>query len=151
MTKRSDIPRRFFTQAEQEVITKSIADAEKMTSGEIRLFIERDVKHPHGDAYERARAVFSQLGMHKTAQRNGVLAYLATRARVFAIVGDEKMHEIVGEGYWAEIRNRMEMDFANDRFAEGLAAGIKDIGASLARHFPPRPDDLNELPDDIAY
>ena len=151
MDGRSDIPRRFFSDDEQGLITRSIATAEKTTSGEIRLFLERDVKHPEGDPYERARAVFAELGMHRTAARNGVLVYLATRARRFAVVGDEKLHDLVGEDFWAGIRNRMELAFGEGRFTEGLTTGIADIGNGLGRHFPPESGDVNELPDDIAY
>ena len=151
MKKRSDIPRRFFTAAEQERIVAAIAKAETLTTGEIRTYIERDLKSGGGDPYLRAREVFAQLGMHETAERNGVLVYLALRSRRFAIVGDEELHQRVGEDYWTEIRDQMAADFAAKRFVEGLVAGITAIGEGLGRHFPPRPDDVNELPDDIAY
>jgi len=35
------------------------------------------------------------------------------------------------------------------RPGEGIAAAVKEIGALLARHFPRRDDDVNELPDDV--
>ena len=145
--KRSDIPRRFFTEDEQSRIVAAIGQAEKMTSGEIRLFLERDVQDP----YERARDVFAKLEMHETAERNGVLLYLAVRARRFAIVGDEKLHQLLGENYWVEVRDLIAQEFAKGRFPEGVVAGITAIGEKLSRHFPHRPDDVNELPDDIAF
>ena len=64
-----------FTSEEQELIASAIADAEKTTSGEIRIAIE---KHCHGSAFERATQYFAELGMDKTAQHNGVLIYLAS-------------------------------------------------------------------------
>lgn len=148
---RSDVPRRFFTKAEQESIVAAIAEAETLTTGEIRTFIERDLESVDGDPYFRARAVFAQLGMHNTAERNGVLVYLALRSRKFAIVGDEELHQRVGEDFWTGVRDQLAAEFAAERFVEGLTAAIKAIGESLGRDFPPRPDDVNELPDDIAY
>ncbi len=148
---RSDIPRRFFTDEEQEMIVAAIGQAEKQTSGEIRICLERDVNEPGGDPYERAREVFAKLEMHQTAERNGVLVYLAVRSRRFAIVGDEKLHQHLGENYWVEVRDLIAQDFAKGRFPEGVVAGITAIGEKLGHHFPHRPDDVNELPDDIAF
>lgn len=148
---RSDIPRRFFTKAEQEAIVAAIAEAETLSTGEIRTFIERDLENPGSDPYLRAREVFAQLGMQNTVERNGVLVYLAVRSRKFAIVGDEELHKLVGEDYWIDIRNQLAAEFVEDRFAEGLVAAIRAIGESLSDDFPPRSDDINELPDDIAY
>jgi uncharacterized membrane protein len=150
-TERSDIPRRFFSGDEQKRIVAAIEEAENRTSGEIRLFLERDVKISGGDPYARAREIFAKLGMHQTVERNGVLIYLAVRSRRFAIVGDEELHQQVGENYWVEVRDWIEGEFSEGRFAEGLVAGIAAIGDKLGHHFPPKPNDVNELPDDIAY
>ena len=145
--KRSDIPRRFFNEDEQKRIETAIGEAEKQTSGEIRLCLERDVQDP----YERARDVFAKLEMHETAERNGVLFYLAVRSRRFAIVGDEKLHQQLGENYWVEVRDLIAQEFSKGRFTEGVVAGISAIGEKLSHHFPHRPNDVNELPDDIAF
>jgi len=149
--KRSDIPRRFFTETEQQAIVAAIEQAERRTSGEIRIFLERDVKGSGGDPYARARDVFAKLDMHRTAERNGVLVYLAVRSRRFAIVGDEELHRLVGEDFWTDVRDLIKVNFSEGRFPEGLVAGIAALGEGLGRHFPPMDDDINELPDDIAY
>jgi uncharacterized membrane protein len=154
MALRSDVPRKFFSDDEQRQLREAIAAAEARTSGEIRLHLERDVprrKPIGGDPYLRARELFAQLGMHETAERNGVLIYLATRARRFAVLGDEELHQRVGEEFWTEIRDRFAEDFQADRFVTGLAAGIALVGERLRTHFPHRDDDVNELPDDISY
>ena len=151
MKRRSDIPRRFFSATEEESVVVAIAEAESRTSGEIRVFIERDFENESGDPYARAREVFADLGMHHTAERNGVLVYLALRSQRFAVVGDEELHQRVGEGYWSEVRDQLATEFAAARFVDGLVAAIAAIGDRLGRHFPPRSDDVNELPDDIAY
>jgi uncharacterized membrane protein len=154
MATRSDIPRRFFTEQEQVRLRMAIEAAEKRTSGEIRLHLERDVPKrgaAKDDPYLRAREVFAKLGMHQTAERNGVLVYLATRSRKFAVLGDEQLHQRVGEAFWNDIRDLMAGHFKEDRFVDGLAEGIALIGERLRDHFPHRDDDVNELSDEISY
>jgi uncharacterized membrane protein len=153
-SQRNDVPRKFFSEDEQRRLREAIAAAEARTSGEIRLHLERDVpkKAPvSGDPYLRAREVFEKLGMHQTAERNGVLVYLATRTHRFAVLGDEQLHQHVGEAFWPEIRDLMAGHFKEDRFVEGLSAGIALIGEKLRDHFPHRDDDVNELSDEISY
>ena len=154
MTERSDIPRRFLSADEQLQLQGAIHAAEQRTSGEIRLHLERDVPKrgaAQGDPYLRAREVFAKLGMHRTAERNGVLVYLATRSRRFAVLGDEQLHQRVGEAFWNDIRDLMAGHFREERFVEGLSGGIALIGEHLREHFPHRDDDVNELPDEISY
>ena len=154
MTTRSDVPRKFLTADEQAQLRDAIHAAEQRTSGEIRLHLERDVPKGgavQGDPYLRAREVFAKLDMHKTAERNGVLVYLATRSRKFAVLGDEQLHQRVGEAFWNDIRDLMAGHFREERFVEGMSGGIALIGERLRDHFPHRDDDVNELPDDISY
>lgn len=151
MTERSHDPRRFFAKAEQDRIVAAIGAAEQGTSAEIRLFLERDLRPAQSDPYHRAREIFARLGMHETAEHNGVLIYLAIRSRRFAIVGDELLHQRVDDDFWTGVRDQLAAEFAADRFIEGLETGLATLGESLARFFPPHLDDTNELPDDIAY
>ena len=152
--KRSDRPRSFLGTEEQKQVVEAIGAAELRTSGEIRVHVERDVpkKSPvKGDPYLRARALFAKLGMHGTEARNGVLVYLATRSRRFAVVGDEELHKLVGDGFWTDVVDTMSAEFAEDRFGDGMAAGIALIGEKLREHFPYQDDDVNELPDEISF
>ena len=75
----------FLSDQEQANILAAISDAESHTSGEIRLHLESRCR---GDVLDRAAVVFETLAMHKTSLRNGVLFYLATEDRKFAILGD---------------------------------------------------------------
>jgi putative membrane protein len=40
--------------------------------------------------------------------------------------------------------------FRGERFREGLVHAVGEVGAVLRRHFPRRPDDVNELPDRVS-
>ena len=154
MHKRSDRPRDFFSPDEEKLIVQAIGAAEKRTSGEVRFHIERDV--PNGppsndDPYVRARQVFTNLGMLRTEARNGVLVYMAVRARKFAVVGDEALHLKVGDGFWDDVVAGMGTRFAAGDFPAGVIDAIGLIGEKLREHFPYQADDVNELPDEISY
>lgn len=138
----------FFTPAQQEVIVSAIAEAERSTSGEIRVHVDTSCK---GDVLDEAAWLFRKLGMHKTADRNGVLIYLAVKERKFAIIGDTGINSVVPLGFWDEIRDHLKLRFSENLFAEGLAEGIIRAGEQLKEHFPVTKNDINELTDTISY
>ncbi|MFN3445558.1 MAG: TPM domain-containing protein [Bacteroidia bacterium] len=138
----------FFTTQEQDQIIESIRLAELNTSGEIRLHIEANCE---GDAYERAKVVFEQLGMHATEQKNGVLFYLAYADHKFAILGDKGIHEKVSQQFWDAEKELLLSYFKQQKFAEGLCLAITQAGEKLKQHFPYQSNDTNELSNDISF
>jgi len=140
--------RDFFSPEQQKAITTAIAEAEHMTSGEIRVHLENTLK---GDVLDRAAFLFKQLGMNKTKLRNGVLVYLAVRSKKFAILGDNGIHKVVPENFWDRIKHKMLEDFKENRFAEGLIHAISSSGEQLKKHFPYLENDKNELSDEISF
>ena len=89
--------------------------------------------------------------MAATAERNGVLIYVAPRSQRFAVLGDTGIHEKCGAGFWKEIAAAMEHDFREGRYTDGLLKGIAAAGDALARFFPrTEAADRNELPDQIS-
>ena len=137
-----------FNTEQQELITNAIATAEKATSGEIRIAVE---KHCHGSAFERATAYFSKLGMDKTIQHNGVLIYLAHEDHKFAIIGDSGINKVVPEDFWETTQVAMKAHFLSGNLVEGIIAGIALAGEKLALFFPYQSGDVNELPNDIIF
>ena len=83
-----------------EAIAHAVRVAEGHTSAEVRVHLDHRCK---GDALEKAVAVFERLGMHKTADRHGVLIYVAVTDRKLAVIGDRGIHERVGEDYWRRV------------------------------------------------
>jgi uncharacterized membrane protein len=138
----------FFTKEQQAQILAAIKAAEEASSGEIRVHIETSFK---GDVLDRAAWVFKKLGMYKTAQRNGVLFYLAVKDRKFAIIGDSGIHAKVTDDFWDSVKELMLKDFKKGKFTEGLSEGIIMAGEQLKKHFPHQKDDVNELPDEISF
>lgn len=127
---------------------RAIGEAEHATSGEIRVHIETSCP---GDVLDEAAWLFRKLGMHKTADRNGVLIYLAVKEHKFAIIGDTGINSVVPIGFWDTIRDHMYHHFNEGLFTEGLTEGILMAGEKLKEYFPYSKDDVNELTDTISF
>lgn len=134
--------------AEEAILVEAIAVAEKNTSGEIRVHIEKACK---GDVLERAKEVFEKLGMTATEARNGVLIYIAEESHKFAIIGDAGIHEKVGSDFWDQSKNLMLQHFIKGEFVQGIKAAVLSCGEALKAHFPYQKNDTNELSNDISY
>jgi uncharacterized membrane protein len=88
--------------------------------------------------------------MTRTRDRNGVLFFVSVRDHRVAVIGDSGIHSRVPENFWEDVVRVVEMNFAESRFTEGLIEGIAMAAGKLAEHFPPRPGDVNELPDSLS-
>ncbi len=137
-----------FTEDQQEKIVHAIQVAEARTSGEIRLAVE---PHCKGEPLDRAAVYFQRLGMDQTAQHNGVLIYIATEDHRFAIIGDRGIHAKVPADFWEDTKERMAQQFRRGDLVQGLIEGIVHAGEQLHHFFPRQADDVNELPNDIAF
>ena len=140
--------RPFLSQLQQDDIVAAIREAEKQTSGEIRVFVSRK---PVEDPVPVAQAHFLKMGMDKTRHRNGVLIFVAPRSHKFAVIGDAGVHTHCGDAFWRELTDGMAGHFRKSEFTSGIVHGIQKAGQLLARHFPASPSDRNELSDDVAH
>lgn len=141
-------PAKFFTEEQKKQITDAIKDAELNTSGEIRLHVEKNCKI---NVLDRAAYIFNKLKMQKTEQRNGVLFYLAVEDHKFAILGDAGINAVTPDNFWDEIKNVVLDYFKENKYAEGLAKGIRMAGEALQEKFPYQSDDVNELSNEISF
>lgn len=137
-----------FNDEEQERIRKAIEGAEKHTSGQLRVCIEKTCSE---SVLDRAAKYFHQLDMHKTKLRNGVLIYVATVDRKFAIIGDAGINKVVPEKFWDDTKEDMLEHFKQGNLVEGIVTGLEIAGEHLQKFFPHESDGANELPDDIAF
>ena len=140
----------FFSAEQQQRIVSAIKTAEQQTSGEVRIFVES--KCSYVDALDRAKEIFFNLKMDKTALRNAVLFYIAVNDRQLAIFADEGIHKKTGEEYWLKTVDTMIQQFQNRQVVDGLVQSVLQIGEALKYHFPyDSQTDKNELPDDIVF
>ena len=115
----------FFTPEENEAIIQAICEAEKQTSGEIRLFVES--KCNYVDPLDRAMEVFHQLKMGNTDLRNGVLFYVATKDKQLAIFADKGIHEATGSEHWKNVVQEILAFFGRDNVVGGITRTIRSI------------------------
>ncbi|MEL4306566.1 TPM domain-containing protein [Joostella sp. CR20] len=137
----------FLTSEEENEVVNAIRQAEKETSGEIRVHIEGTSKKT---PLERAHELFHFLKMDNTKDENGVLIYVATNDKTFAIYGDKGIDKVVPKDFWNSTKDIIQNHFRNKRFKDGLVEGILKAGEELQKHFPWQHDDVNELPDQIS-
>ena len=130
-----------------EAVARAVAEAEGRTSAEIRVHLDHSCP---GDALPRAIKVFERLGMHKTTERNGVLVYISVTDRKLAVIGDKSIHERVGDAYWRGVVDAVRETMRQRQVRDGLIHALAEVGTALARHFPRRPGDKNELSDDVS-
>ncbi len=140
-------PRHFLQQLDDKRIAAAIGEAERHTSGQIRVFISR--KTDVTDALERAKARFMALGMDQTRDRNAVLIYFAPHTHQYAVIGDTAVHERCGDAFWRELVATMAGALKREAFTEAVILAVEKCGALLAEHFPPRPDGTDELPNEV--
>ncbi|MGF1508177.1 MAG: TPM domain-containing protein [Myxococcota bacterium] len=95
----------------------------------------------------RAKAAFVEERVHRTRDASGVLVLVSMLEHRVEILADEGIHTRVGtEGWSRHVRTIVE-GVRRGALAEGLIEAVKAVGRELEQHFPPRPDDRNELPD----
>jgi len=137
----------FLSKEEEQEIVHAIQQAEKMTSGEIRVHLEPSI---HKDVHERALEVFHMLEMGKTSLHNGVLFYVAVESKAFVIYGDKGINKLVSNTFWENTKEIVINHFKNGDFKKGIIKGILETGIQLQQHFPYSTNDSNELSDEIS-
>ncbi len=97
--------------------------------------------------HEQAIKHFKVGAERRTHGRTGVLIYLSMREHRAEIVADEPIAEMVSAEVWGEAMGDMLAEIRAGKIAEGMAAGVRDVGFVLSQHFPRGAHDENELPD----
>ncbi|GLU43730.1 hypothetical protein Musp01_13540 [Muricauda sp. NBRC 101325] len=137
----------FLTAEEEKEIINAIVEAEKNTSGEIRVHIEATAKIDH---FSRAQQIFHFLKMDNTKEGNGVLIYVAVDDHKFVIYGDSGIDRAVPKGFWDTTKDVMQSHFKKGHFKQGIVEGILVAGKELEAHFPWDHNDTNELNNAIS-
>ncbi|HLP16167.1 MAG TPA: TPM domain-containing protein [Bacteroidota bacterium] len=141
------------TEEELRRIASTIAEVEETTSGEIRVNIhaKRSWRERKLPLHELALRHFHALGMQKTRDKTGVLIFICVLEREFRITADEGIHAKLPEEYWSAIAETMAQQFKAGHYCEGICFAVREIGTALAREFPLREGDTNELSNDVSF
>jgi uncharacterized membrane protein len=134
---------------DRERIKNAIEAAERRTSGEICVSVAPLF---WGSIEKAADKAFVRLGMTRTKARNGVLLFVVPSRRKFVVLGDQAIHERVGQEFWESVAAIISDKFRQGDFTGGLLNAIEKVGEELATHFPYDPTtDKNELSDDVDF
>ncbi|HDR1051621.1 TPA: TPM domain-containing protein [Pasteurella multocida] len=136
---------------DKQQVEKAIFQLEKQTSAELRVYVERKIprKVQVNTGFERALQIFDELGMQTTEAHNGVLIYVAFREHQCAIIGDQGIHQYVGDAFWQQQCELMISHFRQNAYTQGIIVAIDNIAKELANYFPIQPDDKNELDNEV--
>jgi uncharacterized membrane protein len=141
---------RAFPASVMAAIEQAIANGEREHSGEVRFAVEPALDTSAllagESARERALEVFSLLRLWDTDARNGVLIYLLLADQDIEIVADRGLN-VVRAAEWEAICKTMEQALRRGEFQQGVVEGVQAVSRLVARHFPGRVADRNELPD----
>jgi uncharacterized membrane protein len=126
-------PKKFINQLPHDTLVAAIREAEKKTSGQIRVLISHKSV---ADPVAAAQKEFARLGMAKSPERNSVLIFVTPRSRKFAVIGDAGVHAKCGDVFWQELAQAMTGYFRKSEFTEGITHGVRKAGELLTEHFP---------------
>lgn len=98
----------------------------------------------------RALLMFMEQNIHHTRDQSGLLIMFAEREHQVVILGDRGVHHHIGNTGWNDYIDQMVQGVRRGHAAASLLQVIASLGARLSKHFPPRPDDTNELPNQVV-
>ncbi len=117
-------------------VRAAIVRAEAETDAPIAVSI---VPHVTGDVHAAALRALHKRGLSRAPNRNAVHFFVVPSRREFAVVGDAAAHERLGHEVWKNVVATVEKHFRAGDPTAGLVAGIEEVGAHLAQHFPRKP------------
>jgi len=132
---------------EDRRIAEAIREAERQTSGEIRVFVSGSGS---GDPSAEAEREFARLQMRRTPMRNAVLLHFSAPPHRLTVIGDEGFHLRCGQGFWTTLARETEPMLGPSRLPEAILTAIAVAGRELARAFPKHDLDRNDLPDTVV-
>jgi uncharacterized membrane protein len=142
---------RRFPSSTLDAIQREVAAQEKRHRGQVCFVVEAELTSAQLwqdlASRERARELFAARGVWNTEENNGVLIYVLLADRRVEIVADRGVDSRVAAQEWQSICREMEKHFAEGRFEEGSAAGVRAVSELLVKHFPSDGSARNELED----
>lgn len=142
-------PTDVFTQEELDGIKKATKEAELLTSGEIKVAIRSDCRRGLSTK-EQALEDFYRLGLDKTQDKTGVLVLIILQQRAVEVLADKGINDKVPDGYWNEVVETIASGFKEGKGYEGVYQAVSKIGELLAKNFPRKPEDVDEISDEVV-
>ena len=97
--------------------------------------------------HDMALKQFLARGIHITENRTGVLIHLSVEDHVVEVVADEGIYRCVAPDHWADTAAALLAGVKRGDPTQGYVDAIAMAGSVLSVHFPPTPDNPDELPN----
>jgi putative membrane protein len=97
--------------------------------------------------HQAAKAAFYHYGLDGTARHTGVLLYVSLAERRAVVLADKAVAAKLHEGAWTEVCDKVLAGAARGDLAGGYEEALDHAATMLARKFPARRRDRDELSD----
>ncbi|MBU4185289.1 MAG: hypothetical protein KKI12_09695 [Proteobacteria bacterium] len=98
---------------------------------------------------DRALTSFYEKGLYKTRNETGVLFFISLFEHKVWVLADKGIYEKIRQETLQEYARDIALGIKTGKAAEILCREIQNVGEILAKHFPVKPDDINELSDEV--
>ncbi len=100
--------------------------------------------------HRRAALAFVEEEVFDTRDRTGILLFVSLFERRIEVVGDAGINAKVEKQEWVDVVGRIRAGIRSKSLADGMVSGVDLCGDLLHRRgVEIRPDDTDELPDDV--
>jgi uncharacterized membrane protein len=146
----------FLGKKEIERINASVTAAEKNTAGEIKILVVQNSssfsgKTPEERAEIRGNEEFFELGLDHTKDNTGILIMISLDERRVVVRAGKAINDHYDQKTWQGIVDTVISGIKDGSPEKGICESVMKVGKILSRHFPIRPDDINEIPDEIIF
>jgi uncharacterized membrane protein len=143
---------KYLSKEDLKDITDKIKNIELNTSGGLRLCLKYKTEWHEKKMRTRDLAIreFHKLGMQNTKEYTGILIMIFLKDKKFEIIADKGINSRVEKNTWDNIAGELTNHFSAFKFKSGILNLLDKVGSLLAKEFPKKKDDVNELPDDIV-
>ncbi|MBW1649260.1 MAG: TPM domain-containing protein [Deltaproteobacteria bacterium] len=98
---------------------------------------------------QRALRYFIESGVCYTKKKTGILIFISILEHRVELIADKGISQKIEAAKWNRIVNHIIEGIKKDKIAQHLSNAVSECGDLLAKHFPIKKDDINELSDDI--
>lgn len=96
-----------------------------------------------------AHMAFLQYEVFATKERTGVLIFVSEWEQAVFVLADKGLLNHIPSSEWADLGAELAKDFESLGTKNTFLSALDRISERLGRHFPPAPQNANELPDDV--
>jgi putative membrane protein len=98
---------------------------------------------------ERALKAFYEKGLYKTKENTGVLFFLSLLERKVWVLADKGIHSKIHQPTLNKFAGMVSKGIREGRACDALIEAINEMGELLAKHYPAKAGDTDELPDEV--